>query len=302
MACACVRKPGSALLSRSSGPALPQRRLSQCGKGLRNPSSRAAAGSESGSTSKSISSLDEDGSSSGGLRGKLLASAGVVGGLVVLAGGSLLLRNQISDFINHFIMLVDQWGPLGYVAYIAVYAALEVLALPAIPLTMTAGAIFGTVPGTCVVSVAATIASTVAFLIARYVARDRVQQYAKHHPKFAAIDKAIGKDGLRVVLLLRLSPLLPLAASNYLYGLTSVDLGSYVLGSWLGMLPGTAAYVAAGTYGKELLEGGSLSLEGAGWKAAVALSVTLLAVGYIGRLATKAMAEYEAEEADKHDS
>lgn len=43
----------------------------------------------------SISSLDEDGSSSGGLRGKLLASAGVVGGLVVLAGGSLLLRNQI---------------------------------------------------------------------------------------------------------------------------------------------------------------------------------------------------------------
>lgn len=46
--------------------------------------------------------------------------------------------------------------------------------------------------------------------------------------------------------LLRLSPLLPLALSNYLYGLTSVDLGSYVLGSWAGMLPGTIAYVAAG--------------------------------------------------------
>ena len=51
---------------------------------------------------------------------------------------------------------------------------------------------------------------------------------------------------LQVVLLLRLSPLLPLALSNYLYGLTSVDFVPYVLGSWLGMLPGTIAYVSAG--------------------------------------------------------
>ena len=50
----------------------------------------------------------------------------------------------------------------------------------------------------------------------------------------------------QVVTLLRLSPLLPLALSNYLYGLTSVDLPSYVAGSWLGMLPGTIAYVTAG--------------------------------------------------------
>ena len=50
----------------------------------------------------------------------------------------------------------------------------------------------------------------------------------------------------QVVLLLRLSPLLPLALSNYLYGLTSVDFVPYVLGSWLGMLPGTIAYVSAG--------------------------------------------------------
>ena len=48
------------------------------------------------------------------------------------------------------------------------------------------------------------------------------------------------------MLLLRLSPLLPLALSNYLYGLTSVDFAPYVLGSWLGMLPGTFAYVSAG--------------------------------------------------------
>ena len=71
-------------------------------------------------------------------------------------------------------------------------------------------------------------------------------ELAKGNKQFAAIDRAIGKDSFRVVLLLRLSPLLPLALSNYLYGLTSVDLVPYILGSWLGMLPGTLAYVTAG--------------------------------------------------------
>jgi len=77
-------------------------------------------------------------------------------------------------------------------------------------------------------------------------ARDRIQDIANKNAKFKAIDRAIGKNSLKIVTLLRLSPLLPLALSNYLYGLTSVDLGSYVLGSWAGMLPGTIAYVAAG--------------------------------------------------------
>jgi len=74
----------------------------------------------------------------------------------------------------------------------------------------------------------------------------QVLDLAKGNKQFAAIDRAIGKDSFRVVLLLRLSPLLPLALSNYLYGLTSVDLVPYVLGSWVGMLPGTLAYVTAG--------------------------------------------------------
>lgn len=79
-----------------------------------------------------------------------------------------------SLFLDYFIGLVDDWGPLGYVAYAVVYAGLELLAVPAIPLTMTAGAIFGLLPGTAVVSVAATAACTGAFLVARYVARDKV--------------------------------------------------------------------------------------------------------------------------------
>lgn len=66
----------------------------------------------------------------------------------------------------------------------------------------------------------------------------QIAALAYKNKRFAAIDRAISRNGLKFVTLLRLSPLLPLSISNYLYGLTSVDLGSYVLGSWLGMLPG----------------------------------------------------------------
>lgn len=74
----------------------------------------------------------------------------------------------------------------------------------------------------------------------------QVRELAEGRPQFKSVDRAIGKNSFKVVTLLRLSPLLPLALSNYFYGLTSVDLPSYVAASWLGMLPGTIAYVTAG--------------------------------------------------------
>jgi uncharacterized membrane protein YdjX (TVP38/TMEM64 family) len=251
---------------------------------------------------KNGGSTDNDDNNS---NAKLLATLSVAGGIVLLIGGGYLLKDQIKAFLDLFIQLVDDWGPLGYLAYIGVYALLELFAVPAIPLTMTAGVIFGVGAGTAVVSIAATMAATGAFLIARYIARDKIAAWAEKNPKFAAIDQAIGKDGFRVVALLRLSPLLPLAASNYLYGLTSVDLGSYVLASWIGMLPGTLAYVAAGTYGRELMLGLTEGAGGAGggsggmvqpWQVALGLGVSGVAVWYVGRLATKALAELEEEE------
>ncbi len=157
----------------------------------------------------------------------------IVGGIGLLLAGGYLLKDQIAAFLNLFIQAVEEWGPMGYVAYMAAYTALEVLAVPAIPLTMTAGAIFGPIPGTLIVLVSGTLAATISFLIARYVARDKVLQFARKNKKFAAIDRAIGNNSFKFVTLLRLSPLLPLAASNYLYGLTSVGLRPYIFGTLL---------------------------------------------------------------------
>ena len=79
-------------------------------------------------------------------------------------------------------------------------------------------------------------------------------------------------------------------------GTCSVDLPSYVAGSWLGMLPGTIAYVYAGNYGRALIDGDGDVGGVKGWQVALGLGITVLAVGYIGKLAQKALADVEQEE------
>ena len=101
----------------------------------------------------------------------------MIGGIVVLAACGYVFKDQIRHFLEFFITAVEDWGPWGYVAYALVYTGLEVLAVPAIPLTMTAGAIFGPLAGTVMVAVSATMAATIAFLLARYALRDRVSAH-----------------------------------------------------------------------------------------------------------------------------
>lgn len=111
----------------------------------------------------------------GGLSGQTLGIIAFVGGLALVLGVGYLFKGKIRHFLDYFIERVDEWGPWGYVAYGVLYTLLEIVALPAIPLTMTAGVLFGIVPGTILVSGAATAAATIAFLIARYAARDKAR-------------------------------------------------------------------------------------------------------------------------------
>lgn len=253
------------------------------------------------STGVARSSLDEtdresasrSSSETGGVDLKVLGALLAVGGIASVAAGSYVYRDTIRDLLQWFISVVDDFGPGAPFVYTVVYTALEVVIVPAIPLTMAAGALFGVGPGTVVVSLASTAAAALAFLIARYAARDKVAELAKDNKKFAAIDRAIGKDSFKVVLLLRLSPLLPLALSNYLYGLTSVDFVPYVLGSWLGQLPGTFAYVSAGSYGRKVMDGADAGGSISSWQVALGVGVTLLAITYIGRIAQQALAEVD---------
>ncbi|KAJ9529840.1 hypothetical protein QJQ45_022221, partial [Haematococcus lacustris] len=145
-------------------------------------------------------------------------------------------------------------GPLGVAAFIAAYAAATVLLIPGSLLTLAAGALYGPLQGTAVVSVASTSGAVLAFLVARYSARPWAEARLAGYPKAQAVVAGVSREGGRLVLLLRLSPLIPFTLLNYALGLTQVSLAQYTWASWLGMLPGTFAYVYLGGAGKAAID------------------------------------------------
>jgi len=171
-------------------------------------------------------------------------------GLGVL--GLLILGRALplGEWLRAFNERVGQFGVAGMAIYACVYVLATVLFVPGSVLTAGAGFVFGVARGMLVVSISATTGAALAFLIARYVARDRIAALAAKNERFRAIDSAIGREGWKIVGLLRLSPLVPFNLSNYLYGLTAVRFWPYVLVSWLGTLPGSLLYVYLGAAGK----------------------------------------------------
>jgi uncharacterized membrane protein YdjX (TVP38/TMEM64 family) len=156
----------------------------------------------------------------------------------------------VQQWLRDFNDWVGQMGVAGIFIFIGVYAVATVLLAPGAILTIGAGFAFGLWKGFVAVSAGATLGAALAFLVARFIARDKVEAIAKGNEKFRNIDNAIGKQGAKLVFLLRLSPVIPFNLSNYFYGLTGVKFWPYVLASWIGMMPGTFLYVYIGTAGK----------------------------------------------------
>ena len=157
--------------------------------------------------------------------------------------------------LQNVIDSVQAMGPLAPVYFGILYCIAEVLAVPATPLTLSAGYLFGVTQGAAVVLLAATVAASIAFFVGKTFLRSWVEEMLQENPKIAKLDKAVGEQGFKLLVLLRLSPIFPFALSNYLYGASAISFQDYFWATLLGFTPGTIGYVYTGMVGKELMFG-----------------------------------------------
>ena len=103
------------------------------------------------------------------------------------------------EVLKNSVDYIEGLGPLGYVYFSLIYIVAEMFAIPAVPLTASAGYLFGVVPGTCIVLFSATIAAGGAFIVGRLFLRDFIEGIISKSRKFLAIDEAISRKGFQLV-------------------------------------------------------------------------------------------------------
>ncbi len=200
-----------------------------------------------------------------------------------------------------FVALKNWLRTLGIWAipmFIGVYVGVTLLALPNALLMLGAGTLFGFSKGLLYVSIADTLGAVACFIVGKTIARKRIQRWISRRPHWQEFDHAIARKGWKIVLLTRLSPILPSSVLNYGFSCTKIQFTQYVLFSWLGMLPVIAFYVYLGAFGSALFQKQQgpqwLILQGLG------LAVTIATAFYTTRLAKRAIAQAEtAEEPSK---
>ena len=142
---------------------------------------------------------------------------------------------------------VDAAGVWGPALFFSLYVGLALIPVPKAVLTAAGGALFGLWAGAGLALAAALVGAVVAFGLGRLLGRDAVDRLIQG--RLAQVDALLADHGLSAVLIVRLVPLVPFIAINYASGLTGVSFRHYVLGSAIGMVPGTLAYAALGAYG-----------------------------------------------------
>ncbi len=179
---------------------------------------------------------------------------------------------------------------IAWAGFILAYILAAVFMVPGSILTLAAGVLFGVALGVALVSLAATLGACCAFLVGRFLARDWVESRLEAMPRFRALDRAVARRGWLIVLLARLSVVIPYNLLNYALGLTNVRFGAYLCGTLVGMLPAIFLYVYLGS-----VAGSLASLEQTGAPIIpqslfiAGLVVTALLIFVIARLTARAL-------------
>lgn len=189
-----------------------------------------------------------------------------------------------------------QWlagqGTWALPIFVTIYIIAAILGLPNIVLILAAGTLFGLAKGVISASIADTISIAACFAIGQTVGRRWINGLVRENGRFHRLDQAFAQKGWKIVLLTRLSPILPSNILNYGFSITRIDFWEYLFFSWLGMLPVIFTYVYVGTFGANVLsfsqQDQNLAFQ------ALGLTATLGAMVYSAKLAASALTGEDA--------
>ncbi len=196
------------------------------------------------------------------------------------------------ESLRHWVAAL---GPAAPLAFIAVRAGAAVTLVPGSGITLSGGMLFDPVTAVVCVSAGKTLGACLAFLISRYFARRSVERWLAGTTHLERLDELVRERGALIVALMRLAPLVPFNVQNYGFGLTSVPFGTYVLWSWLGMLPAAVFVVSAAGVVGDTLQTGQVSWMRLGVMIASLAAMAGLAVYALLRLLTPS---YSADSLD----
>jgi uncharacterized membrane protein YdjX (TVP38/TMEM64 family) len=185
-------------------------------------------------------------------------------------------------------------SPAGALIFIPLYALWVTLLLPGVWASMLAGALYGTWWGSLIVFVGACLGAEAAFLLGRTLLRGWAQRRLAALPKLQAVEQAVSREGLKLVLLTRLSPAFPFSLLNLAYGLSEVSLRDYTIGL-IGILPGTILFCGLGALAGDVARFGEVlsgEADAGTWALRITgLLATVAVVWLVGRAARRALQE-----------
>jgi uncharacterized membrane protein YdjX (TVP38/TMEM64 family) len=152
----------------------------------------------------------------------------------------------LTEVLHRSMEWIEQSGWIGVVAFIVLYTLTCVFFLPGSVLTIGAGAVYGFWFSTALVTISSTVGAAVNFLTSRYVARSWMQERLSRSAKFRALDKAVSAEGWRMILISRMSPIIPHSLVSYAAGIIRISFWRFTLASFVGFLPQSAAYTYVG--------------------------------------------------------
>ena len=204
--------------------------------------------------------------------------------------------SALSQYFLHWETFFHGLGIFGVLAFALTIVLLQVFCLPLAPFAIMAGLFFGAANGFVAIELGTGLGAAINFLLSRHILRAPVTRWLGAHEKFRLIDTAIGREGWKIIALLRFCPI-PFGLANYSYGLTAVGFLPYMLATVFAIIPANFFFVWFGATSHDLalavLTGGAKATPNQAILTVVGLIAFFVALSYVAKIARAAISRHE---------